>query len=86
LGVKVRLAVYEFTLFVGASLVANWIWDFWTKRSAAKRHKDKMLKSCRLEKIEHCAHELDYNATPGIGRSRSPFTTASLQKFYIQKK
>jgi hypothetical protein len=72
--------IYEFVLFVIASLVANWIWDWWIKRLAAKGRKAKILKGC-LEKIEHCSHELDYNATPGIGGSRCPFITEAQQKF-----
>ncbi|MEI8329099.1 MAG: hypothetical protein WCG14_03775 [Chlamydiia bacterium] len=71
--------IYDFTLFVSATLVGNWVWDLWTRRSAVKEHKKKMLKSC-LEKIEHCSHELDYNAAPGIGESRCPFTTEAQQK------
>lgn len=33
-----------------------------------------------MEKIEHCAHEFDYNATPGIGGNGSPFATEAQRK------
>lgn len=72
-----RDVLYDLSLFVGASLIGNWLWDFWTKRS--KEHKAKMLKNC-LDRIEHCSHELDYNATPGIGGARCPFTTEAQRK------
>jgi len=74
-----RDVLYDLSLFVGASLIGNWVWDFWTKRTRSKEHKAQMLKSC-LDKIEHCSHELDYNATPGIGGSRCPFTTEAQRK------
>jgi|GEM_PF-6812235 hypothetical protein len=71
--------LYDFTVFILASLVGNWFWELWTKRIAAKEHKIEMLKSC-LNKIEHCFHELDYNSTPGIGGSRCPFTTEAQRR------
>lgn len=71
--------INDLTLYVVASLVGNWFWDLWTKRAVNKEYKAKMLKSC-LDKIEHCFHELDYNATPGIGGSRCPFTTEAQRR------
>ncbi len=71
--------IYDFILFVSASLLANWLWDLWSKRVAGKEYKAKMLKSC-LDKIEHCSHELDYNATPGIGGAECPFTTEAQRR------
>lgn len=71
--------LYDLTLFVVATLVGNWFWDLWTKRALNKERKAKMLKNC-LDKIEHCFHELDYNATPGIGGARCPFTTEAQRR------
>ena len=71
--------IYDFTIFILASLVGNWIWDFWMKRLAAQGEKARVLKSC-LEKIEYCSHELDYNVTPGIGGARCPFRTEAHQR------
>ena len=71
--------LFDFTFYLVATLVGNWIWDFWTKRSVSLEQKAKMLKNF-VEKIEHCCHELDYNSTPGIGGSRCPFTTEAQRR------
>lgn len=71
--------IYDFILFVSASLFGNWLWDIWTKRATAKECRANMLKSC-LDKIEHCSHEFDYNATPGIGGAECPFITEAQRR------
>lgn len=61
-------------LYVGSTLVGNWIWELWIKRSNSKEKRAVKLKTCR-ERIKRCLHELDYNSTPGIGGARCPFIT-----------
>jgi len=70
--------VYEFTLYIGATLVGNWLWEIWTRRSASKEQRINKLKNC-LQMIERCIHELDYNATPGVGEAKCFFKTEAQQ-------
>ncbi|MBS0649540.1 MAG: hypothetical protein JSR93_00110 [Verrucomicrobia bacterium] len=74
--------IYEFFLFIVATLTGNWLWQLWLDKRESKKQKAKTLNEC-LEKIQACIHELEYNATPGIGGSRSPFKlTAQEQLLY----
>lgn len=70
--------LYEFTLYIGATLVGNWIWEIWVHWSASKEKKLNKVKNC-LQMIERCIHELDYNATPGVGGAKCFFKTEGLQ-------
>lgn len=64
--------IYEFFLFIAATLVGNWLWQLWLDKREAKIQKAKTLKNF-IAKIQSCIHELEYNATPGIGGPRSVF-------------
>lgn len=71
--------IYDFFLYTIASLIGSWLWDFWTKRTAAKENEIRKIKSC-IEKITHCLHELDYNSTHGIGGPNCRYITEAQQK------
>lgn len=62
----------EFFLVIVATLVGNRLWQLWVDKQEAKKQRAKSLEE-GLTKIQACMHELEYNATPGIGGSRSPF-------------
>jgi hypothetical protein len=64
--------IIEFFLVVVATLVGNRLWQVWIDKQEVKKQRIKSLEE-GLTKIQACIHELEYNATPGIGGSRSPF-------------
>lgn len=76
--------VLDFFLFIIATLAGNWIWQIWTDRREIKKQKAKTHEACRT-KIQACIHELEYNAAPGIGGSRSPFKLAAQEQLLHSK-
>lgn len=69
--------VWEFLLFVLASLVGNWLWQAWIEKREAKNQPDRLRKNC-IEKIRHCINELDLNAKY-IGGPHCPCKTDTLE-------
>jgi hypothetical protein len=75
--------VWEFLLFVIASLVGNWLWQAWIEKREAKNQPDRLRKNC-IEKIRHCINELDLNAKY-IGGSHCPCKTNALEDLVNSK-
>ncbi len=71
--------IIEFFIFITAALVSNWIWQLHLDRREGKRQQANAIKNF-LAKVHHCIHELQYNATPGIGGPRSPFRLTALDQ------
>lgn len=64
--------LWEFLVFIAATLVGNGLWQLWLDKREIKNQKVKALKEC-LAKIQSCILELEYNITPGVGGSRCHF-------------
>ncbi len=64
--------IFDLFCFLVVELFGLWLFQLWLDKRDIKQQKAKTLNEC-LEKIQACIHELEYNATPGIGGSRSPF-------------
>lgn len=64
--------VFDLFCFLVVEIFGLWLFQLWLDKREVKKQKVKSLEE-GLTKIQACIHELEYNATPGIGGSRSPF-------------